>query len=597
MAKLKHLLSILFVLTVCHYAGAQTIYKVFYKGVDIDSAQLREKLSLKEDFFSRAEANMFIAGIAAQMQGKGFITSSVDSIQFDSAFASVHIYLGEQYKWARISTPAEYDGMLEASRWPSRKIEGSLIDFKTLEQNQKLLLDYFEEQGYPFARVYLDSISINGPEVSALMRLEKGPLYKIDSIRVYGDAKVSNTFLQRYLEIPNGSTYNKKKLERVSKKLSELSYVQEERPSDLTLLGTGSVLNLYLKNKKSSQVNALVGFLPNSNQAGGGKKLQLTVDANVLLRNSLGSSETIGLVWQQLQQKSPRLNLFYEQPYVFRSPFGLQFNFEMFRRDSSFLNINMTLGTNYKIEESKTVSVFLQRRQTTATPNTAFILQTRQLPQDADVSSLNLGVSYQYNSTDYRFNPRKGFDFMATTSAGNKKIRKNNAVLELKDPNDPSFKFERLYDTVKQKAYQVRFSGSVAKYLPLASQSVLKLAANAGMYQSANYFRNELFQIGGYKLMRGFDEESQFVSQYTIGTVEYRYLIGQNSNLFAFLDGGWGKHILEAKKGHTYLGTGAGLSFETKAGIFNITWAIGKRDDSDLNLRNSKLHFGFVNYF
>ena len=595
MAKLKHLVAAIVFLTVCQALPAQG-YKVFYKGVDVDSSVLKEKLSLKEDFISRTEANIYVGSLSSLIQSKGFITASVDSMWFDSASAIVQLYLGEQYKWAKVSSPPEYEEVFKTLQWPAEKWSGSPVDFKTLEAGQKRLLDHFEEQGHPFAKVYLDSVQLNGGEVSGVLKIDKGPLYKIDSIRVYGDAKVSSDFLQRYLQIPNGSIYNKKKLANVSRKISELSYVQEERPSDLTLLGTGSVLNLYLKNKKSSQVNALVGFLPNSNQLAG-KKLLLTVDANVLLRNALGGSETIGLVWQQLQQSSPRLNLFFEKPYIFRSAFGASFNFDMFRKDSTFLNINMTLGTNYRLEESKMVSIFLQRRQTIATPNTDIILQTKQLPQDIDVSSLNLGVGYNYNNTDYRFNPRKGIEFAVTTSAGNKTIRKNNAIVELNDPANPSFKYGSLYDTIKLKAYQLRFTGSVSKYFPLSSQSVLKLGGNAGMYQSANYFRNELFQIGGYRLMRGFDEESQFVSQYGVGTIEYRYLVGQNSNFFAFVDGGWGKHTLENKSSHTYLGTGAGLSFETKAGIFNLTWAIGKRDDTEINLRNSKVHLGFINYF
>jgi hemolysin activation/secretion protein len=120
---------------------------------------------------------------------------------------------------------------------------------------------------------------------------------------------------------------------------------------------------------------------------------------------------------------------------------------------------------------------------------------------------------------------------------------------------------------------------------------------NAGIYQSANYFRNELFQIGGYKLMRGFDEESQFVSQYAIGTVEYRYRVGLNSFFFVFTDGGLGKHLLETKKNHSYLGTGLGLSLETKAGIINLAGALGRRDDIPFNFRQFKVHIGFASYF
>ena len=63
-------------------------------------------------------------------------------------------------------------------------------------------------------------------------------------------------------------------------------------------------------------------------------------------------------------------------------------------------------------------------------------------------------------------------------------------------------------------------------------------------------------------------------------------------------DGGWGRNNSQnINVSYTYFGTGLGLAFETKAGIFNLAWAVGKRNDTELNLRQSKIHFGFVNYF
>ena len=154
-----------------------------------------------------------------------------------------------------------------------------------------------------------------------------------------------------------------------------------------------------------------------------------------------------------------------------------------------------------------------------------------------------------------------------------------------------------MYDTLKLDAYQVRVNVAGAQFLQLGKQTTIKLSGNIGVYQSANYFRNELFQIGGNRLLRGFDEESQFVSQYGVGTAEFRLLTGLNSNLFAFVDGGWGRYPLETVETHTYISTGAGLSFQPKAGIINVTWAVGKRDDTDFNFRQSKIHIGFVSFF
>ena len=89
------------------------------------------------------------------------------------------------------------------------------VQFDQLQKQQQQMLAQLEDMGYPFAKIYLDSIDIKQQEVEALLKVYRGPLYKIDSIRVYGNAKVSNEFLQRYLNIPNGSIYSKKKIQDI----------------------------------------------------------------------------------------------------------------------------------------------------------------------------------------------------------------------------------------------------------------------------------------------------------------------------------------------------------------------------------------------
>lgn len=593
MTKLKLLVLLPLLLTqLCSRAQS---YGLQYVMSVADSAQ-EGKAGLSRSFASRIDAAAYLAGLPALLQGRGYVTASIDSFRLDSTSGTVHLYLGGLYQWARLRLVSRDSLLAEKVRWNGEAFRG-VMEFSGLQKMQQQILDHLEETGHPFGKAFLDSITLDGDAVSAALRVEEGPLYRIDSMRTFGEARISNDFLQRYLDLPNGAPYNRKKLEGISKKLRELSYLEEEKPSDLSLLGTGSVLNLYLKPRRISQVNALIGFLPNSD-ASGERSLLLTVDANLLFRNLLGNGETIGLVWQQLQKGSPRLNLLYEHPYIFRSPFGLQFTLDMYKRDSSFLNLNSNLGVSYRLNERQTGSLFVQLRQSIVSAvNTAAVLQTRQLPLEADVSSVNLGLGLGYNATDYRLNPKKGLEWALTATAGIKTLKKNNQILELKDPADPAFKFDRLYDTVQLKVYQFRVTAAVARYFSLGGQSTFKTALNAGLYQSANYFRNELFQIGGYKLLRGFDEESQFVSQYAVGTLEYRYLIGLNSAFFAFVDGGYGRHVREADQHHTYLGTGLGLSFETKAGIINLAWAVGRRNDGEFNLRQSKVHIGFASYF
>ncbi len=600
MKKFRLQISVPIFLLCSIFTFAQKHYDLRIHGVDKDSATIVKQTGLQVSFPTYLDCTGYISKLTSELQSKGYVTASIDKVHYDSSWAAIDLFLGERYQWALLDAKSVDNNVLDAVGWRDKVFAGKPINFDEVQKWEGKILDLMENTGYPFARVYLDSLQLDKDLVSAQLKLDKGPLYKIDSIRLYGNAKISNNYLQRYLEISNGSIYNKGKLLRVNKKLRELSYVEQERPFDITMLGTGSVLNLYLKQKKSSQINALIGFLPNNDQLST-KKILITGEANILLRNALGGGETIGLNWQQVQVKSPRLSLLYQHPYLFNSPFGLDFSFDMFRKDSSYLNINFQLGANYILNSNQAGRLFIQRTQTIVNEggiNTAFILQNRRLPDVADISSFNVGFDYEFNNTDYRLNPKKGNELRLITTVGSKKLKKNNQVLELKDPNDPSFDFGKLYDTVRLSTYQFRIRLMGAHYWPLGQRNTIKTALNAGMFQSGNIFRNELFQIGGYKILRGFDEESQYLSHFVVGTVEYHYLVGQNSYFYVLADGAWGRNnALQNTANYTYFGTGLGLAFETKAGIFNLAWAVGKRNDTPLNLRQSKIHIGFVNYF
>jgi len=603
MFKLKLQISVLvFLITCCNFpVFSQTEYSLLLKGIDKDSSAIVTVTGIQTQFSSRTTCTEYINKLPALLQAKGYVTASLDKIDYDSAFATIVLFLGDVYRWAGLKTSNSDSTLLRAVGWSEKVFTENPLDDKLISGWQEKILNYLENNGHPFARVYIDSLKVNDGDVSGKLNIDRGPLYKIDSIRVYGNAKISNLYLQRYLDLPNGSFYNKEKLSNIGKKIRELTYIEEEQPANLSLLGTGSVLNLYLKQKRSSQVNILVGLLPNNDQLSS-KKLLLTGEANILLKNALGAGEIIGLNWQQLQVKSPRLHVLFNYPYLFRSPLGLDFTFDIFRKDSSFVNINMQLGGKYVLNNNQSSKIFIQRFQTYISSggiNELQIISTRRLPDIGDVNSFNIGVDYDFNNTDYRLNPRKGNEINIITSIGTKKIKKNNEILELKDPGDPGFDFAQLYDTVKLKTFQFRGRLTVSKYIPLGKQrSTLKTVLNAGILQSGNIFRNELFQLGGYKLLRGFDEESQYLSHFSIATIEYRYLVGQNSFFYVLADGGWGRNNSNGNKiDYTYFGTGLGLAFETKAGIFNLAWAVGKRNDTELNLRQSKIHFGFVNYF
>jgi outer membrane protein assembly factor BamA len=563
-----------------------------------DSLLKSASLGIPRSFKDRAGCSEYIYKLTDILRNKGFTSASIDSLQFDTAAAFLQLYIGEKFTWSEIRTRPTDATLLNAAGWSTKKLEGKPATPGQFQSEELQLLNYLENNGYPFAKISLDSVLINQGAIHALLNIEKGPLYKIDSIHIGGTAKISVEFMERYLGIPEGSIYRKDRLLMISRRILELTFVQEERPWSINMLGTGSILNLYLKPRKSSQIDALVGFMPNNDQQNNGKLL-VTGEATVVLRNPFGNGESLGLNWQQLQQKSPRLNVSFQQPYIFHSPYGVNLAFSLYKKDSSYINTDGLLGIQFNSSMNRKASVFIQAAGCTVLNiDTAQVIAEKQLPEVADVSSLSLGATYEFNNTNYKFNAVRGNEFYLIGSAGTKRLKKNSQIIRLKDENDPSFDYSTLYDTVKTSTYQFRVNFSGAHYFPLSRASTIRFALNAAWYQSPKIFRNELFQIGGYKLLRGFDEESILASEYTVASLEYRYLIGMNSFLFSFIDGGWAKNEVPGYAiNNLYLGIGVGLAFETKAGIFNMSYAVGKQGSNPFEFRQAKIHLGYVNFF
>ena len=235
--------SLLFLLIISfqNISFGQTIYSLNAKCVDKTPEFLKNEIGLQTEFPSRPACIDYVNKLPSLLQAKGFVTASLDSIFFDTTSANVVLYIGQQYKWAHINIASADPQLLAVSGWSGKLFTNKPIDFDQLKGFQENMLIHLENNGYPFAKIFLDSISLIEDSVNASLMIDKGPFYKIDSIRVYGNAKISNTFLQHYLDIPNGSVYNREKLLRISKKIRELSFVEEEQPSNMSLLGTGSV--------------------------------------------------------------------------------------------------------------------------------------------------------------------------------------------------------------------------------------------------------------------------------------------------------------------------------------------------------------------
>jgi outer membrane protein assembly factor BamA len=350
--------------------------------------------------------------------------------------------------------------------------------------------------------------------------------------------------------------------------------------------------------EKNSRFNLLAGLMPSSQQLGG--KLMLTGEADLELRNVFNAGESLMLRWQQIQVQSPRLQVYFEKPYLLKTPLGFDFRFNLLKKDSSFLTIDTRMGMVNEINRRSKVKLFLQQFSSVLiNPDTIRVKSFKTLPLFLDVRTTLFGIEMAHDALDDFEKTRKGGRWQFDLAGGLRRVIRNEDILALKkDANGNAFDFGGLYDTLQDRAAQFKLKASAEKFWPLGQQGVLKTGIISGSILAKQVMLNEMFQLGGFKTLRGFDEESIFVSGYAVGTFEYRYLIGALSYIYTFADLGYLERVNAPDKWKgLHTGLGLGLTFETKAGQFSLAYAAGKRNDQPFNFREAKIHFGIISLF
>ena len=122
------------------------------------------------------------------------------------------------------------------------------------------------------------------------------------------------------------------------------------------------------------------------------------------------------------------------------------------------------------------------------------------------------------------------------------------------------------------------------------------LQNTSGLLNSNNYVENELFRFGGIYNLRGVNEESIFASAYTVFNLEYRFKPNPSSYFYSITDYSYSQNDLTAINTNV-ISLGLGYAFQTKAGILNLSYALGKFDNEPFTFNNSKIHIKIVSKF
>jgi outer membrane protein assembly factor BamA len=570
-------------------------YQVRLHGVDMPDEKLSGLLKPFPAFEDGKAAYNAIRKLVPQLQEQGYLAASVDSISVGGTGYDAFVYVGEQYRWAHVSLNEFPPALFTATAINTVSFSSRSITPGALSRISERVLSWYENNGFPFARIWLDSIVLQeGGGISGKMMVDKGALRVLDSVVIYGEVRISKNYLLRYLDMAEGMPYNEAKLRTISTRLRELPFLQEEKPWSVQFRTSETKLYLDLKERPANTANAIIGLLPNSQQTG---KFLLTIDAQLSLHNILGFGETLSATFQKLQYRSQTIQADAAWPYLFNTLLGVDGHFDLYSKDSSFTRTNFQLGARYLFGANDYLRVFYENKgNRLGDIDTGFVIANKRLPDNADITANGGGAELVLNRTDFRLNPRKGWQVKISGNALLRKVRRSDKVTGLRD--GLGYDYTTLYDSLENNAYQYHLTADAAYYVPVGKRATLKTGYNGGWVGGGELFQNELYQVGGFRLLRGFDEQSLFVNQYHVLTLELRLLLSRTSNVYLFSDNAWlQSQFNENNTEGIYNGFGVGTSLDTKTGIFTISYALGRSDFNPLQLRQSKIHFGYVAYF
>ena len=536
----------------------------------------------KDQAKDSVSVTMMLSGCLKFLYDEGCLEARIDSQYADSGKRVVRFHAGPVYKWIALEALVEDDYILGSAGVRERLYRNTVFTPSGYSALTSRILDWCVGNGYPFAAVRLDSIRITNAGVRATLVVEEGDPVFLDSALIRGDARIAPAYLYNYLGIRPGSSFSQQTMARVSVKLRELPFLTETRPAETEFFPGKARPVLFLKGKRASQFNGVVGIQPDNARSG---KVFVTGDIRMRLLNAFGKAELIDLNWSNPQPRSQELKLNFSYPFIFSLPIGIDGDLRLFKKDTVFLELIRQAAFRYFFSGINSVRVF-SGRKTSNLISTKGYENTTVLPPFADVASSNYGLGLQLQRLDYRLNPRRGYSVDVSAAAGVRTVSRNSRV-------NPA-----VYDSLKLRSTQYRAEGAMDVYFPVFSRGVINAGVSGGWMLADNIFSNELYRFGGLKSLRGFDEQSLTASSFMIGKMEYRFILEQNSYLLLFYNRAW----FEDRSRREVLrdsprGLGAGITFDTRLGIFSFTYALGAGRGTPLQFRSAKVHFGMINFF
>lgn len=568
--------SLLFILLLLSfYLRGQDRLAIVYKASAEDKKVLN-RYHLPSAAYDSLDVLRASRDLVRALQHDGYMLASIGGPIILGQTAEVFVKIGEQYYWANLHPGNLDEATLSHIGYRERFYKQKPFQYRVISQLLQNIIDYSQNNGFPFASVQLDSISIEEETntIAARLHYQKGPFITFDTVLVHGEGRTKPLFLSRYLRIKPGEPYDERRVAQAAGKLSRLPYLKLTAAPYASFQLRQGTTHLQLGEVKSNHIDGVIGLSPNEASEGG---LLLTGQFDLLLQNLFGTGKRIGIKWQRPQVRSQLLDMQYGHPNLLGTPVHVDTKFFLLKEDTLFLNRSFALEASVLWGEYSRVKLFSDFKAARVVGST-FSPDTGPLGEYADFNLNLYGVGYDWMKLDSPTLPTRGLAFNMQGAVGNKRIKGNTA-------------------SENMELVQYALEGEAKYYVPISRRFVMKTRLQAGVLVSDKLLVNDLYRIGGLNSLRGFVENEFYAANYAIGTLEGQLFLDSESYMFLFYDQGYGQFGTSKSSTDLPSGVGGGLTFATNIGSFTFAYALGRTSAQTFDFNFSKVHFGYITKF
>jgi len=526
-----------------------------------------------------------------KLRADGYLGASVDSLKSNPDSLKAYLSQGNLYNYLSIRGHNIAEGYLR-----DKETTLSLAEFDVFQDQ---LLSTYENSGYPFAQLVLLNTKESNDSLYCNLKFYPYLKFDYDSLVYYGNSKLSKRYISKYLDVEQGTEYAEEVVREIDKKLRNLPLVRVTAPSQIVFYRGLARIILSIDDVVTDRVDGVVGLAPNSSNSDK-NTLLLTGEVNVELNNLFKSAKQLELRWRNYLQRSQKLDVGFTYPYLFNTKLGINGELNLNKYDTVFLNVKNKLSFRYQQKGNNYIQFYYQNiNSNLITTDTNSVRLQKRIPSNNPYKIDNYGLAAYQRDFDYLPNPRKGYMILADVAIGQKTILKNELIKKVKFLNSETNQLISLYDTMDTRSIRLDFTLNASFFIPIKKRGTVhqKLQFN-GLFSDQIFF-NELYNFGGFSSLRGFDENELFASKSLNYTIEYKYLIGQNSNVGLFFNTAAIENTLQSSDliYDIPYGFGAIANIQVGKGILNMAYALGSQQGNPLQLSSAKFHFGVVNYF